>query len=108
MNEETKRVLEKMPVGNTPLPDILNKEIGINYYLGDNSSLYATNNVNVEVLLKSSGSYKKVNAILGFDNRSIYITLLDLNTAGNNFASYNTVTEIIVPPFTATFSSDLC
>ena len=35
-------VLEKMPVGNTPLPDVLTKDIGINYYLGDNSSLYDT------------------------------------------------------------------
>ncbi len=33
-------VLEKMPVGNTPLPDVLTKEIGINYFLGDGFNLY--------------------------------------------------------------------
>lgn len=38
-------VLEKMPVGNTPLPDVLTKDIGINYFLGDNFSLYDTVNV---------------------------------------------------------------
>ena len=49
-------VLEKMPVGNTPLPSILTKEIGINYYLGDNSSLYNTVNV-TSFFIDKEGTY---------------------------------------------------
>jgi len=49
-------VLEKMPVGNTPLPPVLTKEIGINYYLGDNSNLYNTINV-ISFFEDENGTY---------------------------------------------------
>lgn len=71
-------------------------------------SEYYTNNINVDLLVKTNGSFKKVAGILAFDNGGIYISLLDINDAGSNYGSYSNVTEIIVPPFSATFISDLC
>lgn len=59
-------VLEKMPVGNTPLPSILTKEIGINYYLGDNSSLYNTVNV-TSFFLDKEGNYIPVTRRINSD-----------------------------------------
>lgn len=68
---------------------------------------YATNNINVDLLVKTNGTFKKVAGIIGFDHGGIFISLLDINNAGSNYGSYNNVTEIIVPPFSASFTSNL-
>ena len=79
--------------------------ISAGYIVG---SVYYTNMANVDFLVKTDGSFKKVAGQVKFDNNGLYISFCDINNDGSNFGTYSAVTEIIIPPFEAMFISDLC
>lgn len=70
-------------------------------------STYYVNSIPLTFIVKTNGVYKNVPGVIFFENGGIYISFVSINDAGNNYALYNNVTEIQIPPFSATFTSDL-
>ncbi len=70
-------------------------------------STYYVNSIPLTFIVKTNGVYKNVPGVIFFENGGIYISFVSINDAGNNYALYNNVTEIQIPPFSSTFTSDL-
>ena len=85
--------------------DIEVADITSGYIIGSN---YKMCSFPVQLVVHGDGAYHKINGILIFRNKKIYISFAEVNNAGNNYLSFTSIDKIQLFAFSGTFDSLFC